>query len=35
MFGVPYAGFQLLKVVDLNLVENVHHITPKEEIQWG
>jgi hypothetical protein len=32
---VPYAGFQVLKIVDLNLVDNVLHITPQEKIQWG
>jgi hypothetical protein len=26
---VPYAGFQALKVADLNLVENFLHITPQ------
>jgi hypothetical protein len=26
--NVPYADFQMLKVVDLNLVDNVLHITP-------
>jgi hypothetical protein len=25
----------VLKVVDLNLVDNVLHITPPEKIQWG
>jgi hypothetical protein len=25
----------VLKVVDLNLVDNVLHITPQEKIQWG
>ena len=30
--SVPYAGFQVLKVVDLNLVENVLHITSQEKI---
>jgi hypothetical protein len=34
-YGVPYAGFQVLKVVDLNLVDNVLHITPQEKIQLG
>jgi hypothetical protein len=24
-----------LKVVDLNLVDNVLHITPQEKIHWG
>jgi hypothetical protein len=33
--SVPYAGFQVLKVVDFNLVENVLHITPQEENQVG
>jgi hypothetical protein len=27
----PYAGFQVLKVVDLNLLDNVLHITPQKE----
>jgi hypothetical protein len=31
----PYARFQVLKVIDLNLVDNVFHITPQEKIQWG
>jgi hypothetical protein len=30
-----YAVLQVLKVVDLNLVDNVLHITPQEKIQWG
>jgi hypothetical protein len=33
--SVPYAGFQVLKAVDFNLVNNVLHITPKGDIQWG
>jgi hypothetical protein len=33
--SVPYAGFQVLKVIDLNLVDNVLHITPQAKIQWG
>jgi hypothetical protein len=30
--SVPYAS---LKVVHLNLVDNVLHITPQEKIQWS
>jgi hypothetical protein len=30
-----YMGFQVLKVVDLYLVDSVLHITPQENIQWG
>jgi hypothetical protein len=33
--SIPYAGSQVSKVVDLNLVDNVLHITPQEKIQWG
>jgi hypothetical protein len=33
--SIFYAGFQVLKVVDLNLVDNVLHINPEEKIQWG
>jgi hypothetical protein len=33
--SVPYAGFQVLKVVDLDLVDYVLHITTQEKIQWG
>jgi hypothetical protein len=29
--SVPYVGFQVLKVVDLNLVDNVLQITPQEK----
>jgi hypothetical protein len=29
--SVPYAGFQVLKIVGLNLVDNVLHITPQEK----
>lgn len=32
--SVPYAGFQVLQVIDLNLVDSVLHITPQEKIQW-
>jgi hypothetical protein len=32
--SVPYAGFQVLRVFDLNLVDSVLHIT-QEKIQWG
>jgi hypothetical protein len=28
-------GFQVLKVVDLNLADKVLYITPQEKIQWG
>jgi hypothetical protein len=41
MFGVncsrsvPYAGFQVLKVVDLNRVDNVLPIKSQEKIHWG
>jgi hypothetical protein len=31
----PCAGFQVLKVVDLNLVDNALHIIPQEKVQWG
>jgi hypothetical protein len=31
--SVPYEGSQVLKVVDLNLVTNVLHITSQEKIQ--
>jgi hypothetical protein len=31
--SVPYSDFQILKVVDLNLVDNVLHITPQEKIR--
>jgi hypothetical protein len=30
----PYAAFKVLKVVDLNLIEHVLHITTQETIQW-
>jgi hypothetical protein len=30
-----YAGFQVLKIVDLNLVDNVLHITPQEKNPVG
>jgi hypothetical protein len=33
--SVPHAGFQVLKFVDLNLVENVLHITPKKKKSTG
>jgi hypothetical protein len=33
--SIPYAGFQVLKVIELNLADSVLHITPKEKIQWG
>jgi hypothetical protein len=33
--SVPYASFQMLKVVDLNLVPNVLDITSQEKIQWS
>jgi hypothetical protein len=33
--SIPCAGFQVLKVVDLNLVDNVLHITAQEKIQWS
>jgi hypothetical protein len=33
--NVPYTGLQVLKVADLNLVDNVLRITPQEKIQWG
>jgi hypothetical protein len=33
--SVPYAGFQMLKVVNRNLVDNVLHIIPQQKIQWG
>jgi hypothetical protein len=33
--NVPYAGSQVLKVVDLNVVDNVLHITSQEKIKWG
>jgi hypothetical protein len=33
--NVPYAGFQVLKVVDLILVDNVLHITPQENKTVG
>jgi hypothetical protein len=29
--SIPYAGFQVLKVVELNLVDNVRHITQKKK----
>jgi hypothetical protein len=32
--SVPYAGFQVLEVVDRNLIDNVLHITSQEKIQW-
>jgi hypothetical protein len=36
IFDVTIAtvGFQVLKVIDLKLVDSVLHITPKEKIQW-
>jgi hypothetical protein len=34
-YNVPYAGFEVLKVIDLNLVDTVLHISPQEKIQWG
>jgi hypothetical protein len=34
-YRVPYAGFQVLKVVDLNLVEKVHHITTQRRFKSG
>jgi hypothetical protein len=33
--SVPHTGFQVLKVVAHNLVDNVLHITPQEKIHWG
>jgi hypothetical protein len=33
--SVPYTGFQVLTVVDLNLVDNVLHITSQEQTRWG
>jgi hypothetical protein len=33
--SLPYTGFQVLKVVDPNLGDNVLHITTQEKIQWG
>jgi hypothetical protein len=33
--SIPYVGFQVLKVIDLNLVDNVLHTTLQEKIQWG
>jgi hypothetical protein len=33
--SVSYAGFQVLKIVDLNPVNNVLHIIPQEKIKWG
>jgi hypothetical protein len=33
--SIPYAGIQVLKLVDLNLVDNVIHITSQEKIHWG
>jgi hypothetical protein len=33
--SVSYVGFQVLKVVDLNLVDNVPHITPQEKLPVG
>jgi hypothetical protein len=27
--SVPYAGFQVLNVIDLNLVDSILHITPQ------
>jgi hypothetical protein len=32
--SIPCVGFQVLKVIDLNLVDNVLHITPQDNIQW-
>jgi hypothetical protein len=32
--NVPYAGFQMLKGIDLNLVDNAVHITLQEKIKW-
>jgi hypothetical protein len=32
---VPYAGFQVFKVIDLNLLDNVLHITPHEKNPVG
>jgi hypothetical protein len=32
---VPYAGSQVLKIVDLNLVDHVLYITPQEKNQMG
>jgi hypothetical protein len=29
--SIPYAGFQVLKVVDLNLVDNILQIAPQEK----
>jgi hypothetical protein len=31
--SVPYVGFQVLKVADLNLVDNIPDVTPQEKIQ--
>jgi hypothetical protein len=31
--SVPYEGFQVSKAVQLNLLDNVLHITPQDEIQ--
>jgi hypothetical protein len=33
--SVPYEGFQVLKVADLNVVDNALHITPQEKVQYG
>jgi hypothetical protein len=33
--SVPIASFHILEVVDLILVDNVLHITPQENSQWG
>jgi hypothetical protein len=30
-YDIPYVGFQALKVIDLNLVDSVIHITPQEK----
>jgi hypothetical protein len=34
-YNLPYAAFQVLKAVDLNLVNNVLHIILQEKIQRG
>jgi hypothetical protein len=33
IFDIPYTGFQVPTIVDLNMLDNVLHITPHEKIQ--
>jgi hypothetical protein len=33
--SLPYVGFQLLKIVVFELLDEVLHTTPADRIQWG